>query len=98
MMDEEHVGYAPRLVAAYRNIALDAVAITAHRCMAALPFIRCAAAEEMAHDGSPMDAEATETLNDRELAERSITEQVAVIRSSLPGLSDDNREKRRGAS
>jgi hypothetical protein len=54
--NEERMAYARRLVAACRDIGLDAVAITDHHCMAFLPFIRRAAAEEMANDGSPLDA------------------------------------------
>ena len=53
--EEERLTFARRFVQACRNRGLQAVAITDHHCLAFLPFIRTAANEELAADGSPLD-------------------------------------------
>lgn len=55
--DAERLAYGQRFVAACREKGLQAVAITDHHCMSFLPFIRRAAAEEQADDGTPIAAE-----------------------------------------
>lgn len=55
--DAERLAYGRRFVEACRAKGLQAVAITDHHCMAFLPFIRRAAEEEVAADGSPLDPE-----------------------------------------
>jgi len=55
--DEERLTYGRRFVDACREKGLQAVAITDHHCMAFLPFIRRAAEEELAADGSPLPEE-----------------------------------------
>lgn len=53
--DEERLAYGRRFVEACRDKGLQAVAITDHHCMAFLPFIRQAAEDELAADGSPLN-------------------------------------------
>lgn len=53
--DEERLTYGRRFVAACREKSLQAVAITDHHCMTFLPFIRKAADEELAADGTDLD-------------------------------------------
>lgn len=50
--DDERLTYGRKLVAACRERGVQAVAITDHHCMTFVPFIRRAAAEETAADGS----------------------------------------------
>jgi hypothetical protein len=57
--ETERLAYGRRFVAACREKGLQAVAITDHHCMTFLPFIRRAAEEEQAEDGTPFE------LNDR---------------------------------
>lgn len=54
--EEERLAYGRRFVNACRDKGLQAVAITDHHCMTFLPFIRRAAEEELAADGSPLNA------------------------------------------
>lgn len=49
---EERLAYGQKLVAACRERGIKAIAITDHHCLAFLPFIRQAAIEETAADGS----------------------------------------------
>jgi hypothetical protein len=51
--EEERLAYGRKFVEACRDKGLQAVAITDHHCMAFLPFIRKAADEELAPDGTP---------------------------------------------
>lgn len=55
--DEERLAYGRRFVEACRDKGLQAVAITDHHCMTFLPFIRRAAEEELAGDGSELAPE-----------------------------------------
>lgn len=55
--DEERLAYGRRFVEACRDKGLQAVAITDHHCMTFLPFIRRAAEEELAADGSELAPE-----------------------------------------
>ena len=52
---DDRMAYARRFVDACRDKNLHAVAITDHHCMAFLPFIRKAADEELAEDGTPLE-------------------------------------------
>lgn len=51
---EERLAYGHKLVAACRERGIQAIAITDHHCMVFVPFIRQAAAEETAADGSEL--------------------------------------------
>ena len=55
--DDERLAYGRRLVVACREKGLQAIAITDHHCMTFLPFIRRAAEEEQAADGSELAEE-----------------------------------------
>lgn len=55
--DDARNAYAVELVAACRERGIQAIAITDHHCTAFLPFIRQAAAEETAQDGTELDAQ-----------------------------------------
>lgn len=53
--DDERMAYGRKLVAACRETGVQAIAITDHHCMAFVPFIRRAAAEETDAEGSPLN-------------------------------------------
>ncbi|WP_222403621.1 hypothetical protein [Rhizobium leguminosarum] len=48
------MAYARKLIQACRDKGINSIAVTDHHCMAFLPFIRRAAAEETAADGSEL--------------------------------------------
>ena len=53
--DEERLAYGRRLVEACRERGIQAIAVTDHHCMTFVPFIRSAADEETASNGSRLD-------------------------------------------
>ena len=55
--DAERLAYGQRFVAACREKGLQAVTITDHHCMEFLPFIRRAAEDEQAEDGTSLPPE-----------------------------------------
>lgn len=50
--NDERMAYARKLIQACRDKGINSIAVTDHHCMTFMPFIRRAAAEETAADGS----------------------------------------------